>query len=351
MKAFIALFLVILIGGVFTMCSEKESNPAIPAAEQGVTVTRITYNGWADSYELTNAEVRAVVVPAVGRIMYYSLKNDKNLLWNDARLNGVTLPSGQPYKENGVVAWANFGGDKVWPTEQSKFPDINGYAWPPDHWFDGGAHQAEEIAGGVRIISGVSDFCGARCIREITLSDSSTELSIRQTIRKERRARKSSVEPIEFTVWNVTQIRNPQAAIFNLNPNSALSEGVYFWSNEARANYRRRGAVGLFTPSSSVAQKAGADSDHWLGAIVDNVVIGEFFRRQPGVHPDGDLSAEVFTSPQYTELELLSPLTKLSVGQEIRHDIVWRLHALPASARTLDEKIDAAVVWLNGFAE
>ena len=36
----------------------------------------------------------------------------------------------------------------------------------------------------------------------------------------------------------------------------------------------------------------GADSDHWLGAIVGDVVIGEFFTRQPGTYPDGGLSAE-----------------------------------------------------------
>ncbi len=351
MKSFTVLFLSILTGGLFSMCSQKESTPTTPAADKGVTVAKITYNGWADSYELTNAEVRVVVVPAIGRIMHYGLKNGKNLLWDDPRFYGVTLPPGQPYRENGAVAWANFGGDKVWPTEQSKFADINGYAWPPDHWFDGGTHQAEEIAGGVKIISGVSDFCGARCIREITLADSGSDLIIKQTIRKEKRARKSSVEPIEFTVWNVTQIRNPLAALLNLNPNSSLSDGIYFWNDETRANFRRRGDVGIFTPSYSAAQKAGADSDHWLAAIVDNTVIGEFFRRQAGVHPDGDLSAEVFTSPQYTELELLSPLTKLNPGQEIHHDIVWRLHALPASAKTLDEKIDAAVAWLNGFAK
>lgn len=351
MKNLVILFLFSTLGVVFTMCSKKTDNPTDPGVDIGLTITKATYSGWADSYELSNGQVKVVVVPAIGRIMYFGLKNGKNILYNDAAYAGKTLPAGQPYKENGSVTWANFGGDKVWPTQQDKFPVINGYGWPPDHWFDGGAHQAEEIPGGVKITSMVSEFCGARCIREITLSDSSAELRISQTIRREKRARNNSAEPIEFTLWNVTQIRSPLAAIFNLNPASSLTDGIYFFSNDARSSYAKQGSLGVFTPSSSASQKAGADSDNWLGAIVDNIVIGEFFRRQTGVHPDGDLSAEVYTSPQYTELELLSPLTKLSIGQEIHHDIVWRLHALPAEARTKDEKIQAAAAWLNSYTQ
>jgi hypothetical protein len=351
MKNLVILFLFSTLGVVFTMCSKKADNPVDSGADVGLTVTKTTYSGWTDSYELSNGQVKVVVVPAIGRIMYYGLKNGKNMLYNDAAYAGKTLPAGQPYKENGSITWANFGGDKVWPTEQSKFPLINGYSWPPDHWFDGGAQQVEEIVGGVKITSMVSDFCGARCIREITLSDSTTELSIRQTIRREKHARNNSAEPIEFTIWNVTQIRSPLAAILNLNPAGTLNEGIYFFSNDARSSYARQGSSGVFTPSATASVKVGADSDYWLGAIVDNIVIGEFFRRQSGTHPDGDLSAEVYTSPQYTELELLSPLTKLTIGQEIHHDIVWRLHVLPTEARTKDEKIQAAADWLNSFVK
>ncbi|RPH97562.1 MAG: hypothetical protein EHM72_13465 [Calditrichaeota bacterium] len=351
MKNIIMLLVWINMGAAFIMCSKKADNPTDPGVQDGFTLTKTNFNGWSDSYELSNGTVKVVVVPAIGRIMHYGLINGKNILWNDAGYAGKTLPTGQPYRENGSITWANFGGDKVWPTEQDKFPDINGYAWPPDHWFDGNAHQVEEIANGIKITSMLSDFCGARCIREITLADSGSELSIKQTIRKEKRARKSSVEPIEYTVWNVTQIRNPLAALLNLNPATTLTDGMRFWSDQARSFYARQGSVGIFTPSSSASLKVGADSDHWLGAVVDNMVFGEFFRRQPGIHPDGDLSAEVYTSPQYTELELLSPLTKLSIGQEIHHDIVWRLTALPANAITKDEKVQTAAQWLDHYIQ
>ena len=335
------------------MCSKDSdnNNPTEPGPEPSgeVTVSNITYNGWQESYELNNGLVKVIVVPAIGRIMYYDFVDGDNILWDDPSLYGKTLPYGQPYTENGQVTWANFGGDKVWPTEQSQFPAINGRGWPPDHWFDGGAHKAEEIANGVKIRSQVSNYCGGQSIREIALDPESSQLSIRQTIKKIKRAQKSSLEPIDFTIWNVTQIRSPRMAIFNLNPSSALDNKIYLWQQAAAANLSISGNIATFVPDRQNSQKAGADSDHWLAAIVDNVVIGEFFRLQSGTYPDGGLSAEVYTSPQYTELELLSPFEELRVGESMQFDISWRLYKLPSDAVNTSQKRDAAVEWLNSF--
>ncbi|MBN1466471.1 hypothetical protein JXA02_11955 [candidate division KSB1 bacterium] len=334
------------------MCS-KESEPNSPTAPEAtgeVTVAKTTYSGWNDAYEMTNGLVKVVVVPAIGRIMYYGFVDGANILWNNPSFYGKTLPYGQPYRENGAITWANFGGDKVWPTEQSQFPDINGYAWPPDHWFDGGAHAVDEIADGVRLSSQVSNYCGAQSIREIILDPFSSELKINQTIRKAKRAQNSSVEPIEYTIWNVTQIRPPKMALLRLNPNSRLEDRIHLWQ-QADANLLMSGDVATFFPHPTSSQKAGADSDFWLAAIVDNIVIGEFFRLQTGVYPDNGLSAEVYNCPDYTELELLSPFARLSTGESTHFTISWRLTRLPSDAVSSAQKRDAAVAWLDSFQE
>jgi len=345
----------LLLGATIIMCSKNsdKNNPVAPelTASGKVTVTDINYNGWDKSCELKNGLVRVVVVPAVGRIMFYGFENGDNILWDDPALYGKTLPYGKPFTQNGQMTWANFGGDKVWPTEQSQFPVINGHAWPPDHWFDGGAHQVSEIENGVRITSQVSAYCGAHSIREITLDPNSSQLFIRQTIRKVRQAQNSSVEPINYTIWNVTQIRTPLMAILNLNPASSLPNKISDLMNNAGGNLSVQGDVAIIAPDRSRSQKVGADSDHWLGAIVGDVVIGEFFTRQPGTYPDGGLSAEVYTSPQYTELELLSPFSQLSIGESMQHDISWRLFKLPGDAAGAAQKRDAAIEWLNVISD
>ena len=68
---------------------------AAPAMAQ-VTVEKIEYEGWANSIEIANPDVRVVVVPAIGRIMHYGLVGGENILWSDPKLHGQVLPDGQP---------------------------------------------------------------------------------------------------------------------------------------------------------------------------------------------------------------------------------------------------------------
>ena len=50
---------------------------AAPVMAQ-VTVEEIEYEGWANSIEIANPEVRVVVVPAIGRIMHYGFVGGEN---------------------------------------------------------------------------------------------------------------------------------------------------------------------------------------------------------------------------------------------------------------------------------
>ena len=92
---------------------------ALPAIA-GVKVEKVDYLGWKDAIEINNGEVKLIVVPAIGRIMHYSYLDGDNILWSDPQFHGKVLPKGMPdIDEEGNFAWTNFGGDKVWPNEQS----------------------------------------------------------------------------------------------------------------------------------------------------------------------------------------------------------------------------------------
>ncbi|MBN1997675.1 DUF4380 domain-containing protein [candidate division KSB1 bacterium] len=344
------LILVILVMiVVISNCKKFKKDDKITKPEKVTKgVTTITYQGWPNSIQIANDSVKIVVVPAIGRIMYYGLIGGDNVLWNNPQFYGKTLPSNGMYMENGQTEWANFGGDKVWPTEQSQFPAINGHDWPPDHWFDGGEHTAVILENGVEITSPVSDYCGARSIRTITLENNSTRLTIQQKIEKVKQAQRRSVEPISYTIWNVTQINPPEQTLFSLNTSSIFSSGYKTWSGQAADNFSKEGNVGIFIPHPVNSQKAGADGDKWLAAIIGNVVMAEFFTYEPGEkYPDDGCSAEVYTSRDYTELELLSPFARLSAGQSTEHTIYWELKKLPNSLKTVEDQRQAAVSWLN----
>jgi len=317
-----------------------------------VRVEKINYHGWQESYKISNEQVEVVIVPAIGRIMYFGFNNSENILWNNPIFYGRILPKGNPLTKDGKIIWANFGGDKIWPTQEDQWQDINGRSWPPDHWFDGGEHTAEQIEDGIRITSPVSEYCGARSIREIILAGDGAELTIKQTIEKVQQADNSAVEPINYTIWNITQIRSPLMALMNLNPNRRLSKRYKLFRPNTAENFSVEGDIGILLPDRSKKQKVGADSDYWLAAIIDNLVFGEFFRFQQGKdYPDGGMSAEVYTEPDYTEIELLSPLKQLAIGEMMHFTITWRLHRLHADAETDKQKREAAIEWLDKYAE
>ncbi len=322
----------------------------VAAAE--VTVQKVEYKGWSDAVQLSNGEVQLVVVPQIGRIMHYGFAGGENILWSDPQFHGRTLPGGEPSKdEEGQYTWTNFGGDKVWPNQQSEFADINGHAWPPDHAFDGGAHEVQLLEDGVVITSPVSAYNGARSIRTIRLAAEGTRVDIHQAIEKVARAQRQDLEPLRYTIWNVTQINPPEQTLYPLNPHSHFDMRYFpfgFAQSAAVRNFTIKGDTGIFVPDAEENQKTGADSDRWLAGIVGDVVLAEFFRRDATQrYPDGGLSAEVYTCPDYTELELLSPWVYLEVGDVLEHPIAWELLKLPASADSPDARRQAALEWLS----
>jgi len=323
-----------------------------PSAQGEVRVRTVAWNGWTGAVELVNAETRLVVVPAIGRIMHYSFADGENVLWTDPALYGATTPTNGPARDAaGNPAWVNFGGDKVWANQQDEFASINGYAWPPDPWFDGARQDSRLLPDGVVLTSPVSDFNGARCVREIRLAATGTRVTIEQTIEKVRTGRRPELEPVRYTVWNVTQIRPPEQILFPLRADSVFTNGfrIYEGDPQATANFRAEDGVGLFRPDATgVSQKAGADGTPWLAAIVGDTVIAEFFRREEGrPYPDGGAGAKIYTCNDYTELELLSPLLPLKPGERLCHTIAWELHRLPPDAPTPDARRAAALVWLR----
>jgi hypothetical protein len=315
----------------------------------GTDVQQIDFHGWSGAYEITNGEARVVVVPQIGRIMHYGLADGDNVLWNKPELLGKVLPAdGPPIGENGNLEWQNFGGDKVWANEQSDFEAINDHSWPPDHWFDGSPQQIDLIEGGVRITSPVSPANGARVLRDIELSATGSRLRITQHLEKVQVALHADLEPLQYTIWNVTQIRPPQLALLPLNPHSSQQQRFRLWEGTSPESFVTDGDIGYFTPHPTDSQKAGVDSDRWLAAIVDDVVIAEFYRRDATQrYPDDGMSAEVYTSTHYTELELLSPLSPLQVGESLSFTIEWELFQLPTSATTHDSRVQAAMEWLQ----
>jgi hypothetical protein len=303
----------------------------------GVSVRQIDYRGWDNAVELSNEQIRVVVVPQIGRIMHYGFVGEENILFEEPSLFGMTLNDNNLLEEDGQPVWATFGGDRIWPSEEDRFAAINGHKRPPDPWIDGFPWQARLMSDGVEITSQVSEYCGAQMTRRISLSPDSTKVTIAQQMDKVKPAAKADLEPLPLTIWNVTQIIPPSVTMMPLNTESVFEDRylIPYWGdydNRGRDNVTVCGDVGLFVPDAVRNQKVGADATGWVGGIVGQTVMSESFEYDAdAVYPDGGTSASVFTCPDFTELECLSPLKALAVGEWIEYTIRWDLLKLGCS--------------------
>lgn len=316
-----------------------------------VKIEKINYNGWDNAIEMTNPEVKLVVVPQIGRIIYFAYLGDENLLYENPALEGQVFSAENPYREEGKMSHAGFGGCRIWPTVQDSFVVYNGDRGLSDPWIDGSPWNYELLPNGVKITSRISEYLGVQVSRSITLDPKTASVSIKQEMKKVKPGRFDRETPCAVTLWSLSKIKNPEIGLLPLRKNSVFENGIDFqkWPdniNSAPKNYSQHGNVGQLIPVPNLFQKMGTDSKGFVAGVKTNLVFGQFFHFDENQsYPDGGTSATIFTCTDFTELECLSPEKKLKVGESIRFDIRWELHKL--TGRNLNQRRTEAVRWLD----
>lgn len=154
-------------------------------------------------------------------------------------------------------------------------------------------------------------------------------------------------EPLLLSIWNVTQIEDPDAIFLPLNPQSTYKNN-YHWlvppENESPivqitpTLLQLRPSVGV---SAKKIYKVGANTPVVAVATVkDGLAMMEKATCQDGEYPDGAVGGagfpvEVYNNgdakENYAELELLSPLHLFKQGDRYQYTVRWSLHQLLSS--------------------
>jgi len=279
-----------------------------------------------DAYLLTNGNTEAVIVPALsGRLMVLRFVGGTNVLWNSP--NGTVFKKGE---------WANWGGEKVWPSPQSDWALFNNPAWPPHQTYDGLPHRARVLSGRrLETVGPVMAGWGVRARRVIAFDPATGELVISTTFTK------VAGEPRFIAAWNVVQVPPPDVIYIPSNPNSPYRDSVYWFDGATpkQANKTEVGDDGLiaYKPSETGGYKLGFDTTIANAAAAKgNLALILRSTRKNARYPEG---AEGSGFPitlwnngsdtpalRYNEIEVLSPLTNLRKGWSFTH--VLRLHLL-----------------------
>lgn len=275
----------------------------IPAS---VSVVKESWNGFEDSYRISNGNAEVVVVPKLGRVMHYGLAGKANVLWVNPRLK-LGLYDATGYR--------NFGGDKLWPAPQK---DWN---WPPDAALDGQPWEAEVIPNGIRLKSPLGKTIPVKYVREITMRDIGTDVKFVNQLSNWGSDR-------DLSVWQVTQVNNPSRVSLTASMNVPYK--ILMGEKLDPKYHQYNGKSLVVTRHPKQGFKFGSKSRE---GVIESVVGGVTFRMTMASslrsrYPDGDTAQQVYTNgdpDQYVEMEQLSPLVRVGGKEILSQTVTWTL--------------------------
>ena len=190
-----------------------------------MTIKKINYQGWEDSYILSNSQVEAIIVPAIGRIMQFRLLGGENTFWEDSLIYGKT-----PNSKSGE--WDNFGGDKTWPAPQSEWEKMTKISWPPPTTFDSVPVKIQVQENEITLISEIDPFYGIRFYRKIILEPNKPIMKVTTTFEKVKG------DSQQVSVWTITQLNEPVSVYAAIPQPSIFPQGYNKQSDNLPANLK-----------------------------------------------------------------------------------------------------------------
>ena len=298
---------------------------------------QISYRGWNRAYRLSNGDVDLVVTADVGpRILRYGFRKGENLLHEVEGDAGKT----------GGSEFRLYGGHRLWVSpevERTYYPDNAPVAVSQHGHAARFTAQKEESPPGTNLQKEL----------EIELAAAGSQVRITHRITNHD-ARLTLLAP-----WSPTMLRGEGRAILPLPPRIAMDKDHYLpvgvfglWSYTDFAD--PRWVLGTDYMQLRHSPNPQGRFKEQMGGIHNSAGWGAYFRGgdlfvkratvfQGARYPDFGCNFEVFTNPDFLELEALGPLVELQPGEVVEHvERWWLFGGVPSGAD--DAWIDSAVL-------
>jgi hypothetical protein len=283
------------------------------------TAALTNHHGWPDSILLSNGQVQAMIVPAIGRVMQFGFLGEDGVFWENRALDG------KPAEASGWETndWVNFGGDKTWPAPEGDWPKLTGRtSWRPPPAFDAMPVEAKVEGSDVVLTSPVDPLLGVRTQRRVHLHPDAPVMTITTTYER------VSGAPVPIGVWVITQLKDPVGLYVPLPASSKSGPGYTLLGKDSPPSLTVEKGLLSLTRNPRAAHKIGTEAGTllWVG---DRCALRIDSPRVAGAeYPDRGSSAEIYTSPdplRYIELEMLGPLIALKSGDRIERQNTYTL--------------------------
>ncbi len=277
------------------------------------------YRGWQNAYSLSNGEVELIVLADVGpRVVHYSFCGGENQFHEFADQAG----------QSGGQEFRLYGGHRLWA-----WPEIESTYYPDNVPVD-----VAEIDGGLRFSAPVecsSPGIGLRKQMAVRLAESGTQVTVSHAIFNDGKT------VARISPWTPTVLRPSGRAILPFPPRAAMDKDHYqsigpltLWSFTDFSDSRWK--MGREFLQLEQQQKPAGRFPEQMSGLFNPAEWGAYYRSGslflkrakliPGAnYPDFGCNFEIFTNPEFLELETLGPIVDLAPGQSTTHTEFWWL--------------------------
>jgi hypothetical protein len=280
-----------------------------------VTIDKTNFQGWANSYRISNGEVEAIVTGDVGpRIIRYGFVGGQNFFKEFSGQLG----------QSGEARWQPRGGHRLWFAPEDP---VKTYA--PDN----GPVRIDVKDGVLEATAPVEPLTGLEKRIVVKMAGSGTHVEVVHQIRN------AGEEPFQLAPWALTMLAQGGVGIHGFPPRGTHPEmllpanPLVMWAftnlSDARWKLLEKYLVLRQDPHNSVPQKLGSfNRDTWAAYLLNGELFVKSVRAEGDIasYPDCGCSFETFTNADFLELETLGPLTRLQPGQTVTHTERWAAH-------------------------
>jgi hypothetical protein len=293
-------------------------------------MTKVSYKGWPNCYNLTNGVVDLVLTTDIGpRIISFSFSGGENVFKNHEEMMGRT----------GDKEWLIYGGHRLWHG-----PEVS----PRTYQADNSPVSLEDHRSFVRLVQPTEANTGIQKEIDVYLDAKAAH------VRLVHRLRNMNLWAVELAPWAISVMAQGGKAIIplpprgshaeNLLPANVLTMWAYTDMTDPRWTWGNKYIMLRQDPRNDKPQKLGVmNRDGWAAYANKGQLFVKTFAYHPGAtYPDWGCNAETFTWAAMLELETLGPLVRLEPMTAVEHTENWWLFGdvpMPNSDADIDAQV------------
>jgi len=272
----------------------------------GLDIERTEYLGWRDAYRLRLGDAEMVVVTEVGpRIIGLSIAGGPNLLYVDQATRGA----GQ-----GDPEWHIYGGHRIWVAPETKD------TYTPDNV----PCEVSVDDGVFTVLPPVAERTALR--KRLTISAENGRFAIEMGVLN------LGDTLYAGAVWGITCVVPTGVIAFPWGRGGIWDvKKIVYWnrwmdhSSDVRsAQYQPGPDLFRVVPTGEEGKVGTGAPEGWVAYCRE---MGTFIKQhqiiQNAPYPDDGCSQQIYTHPDFMEMETLSPLTTFYPEEEVVHRETW----------------------------